>query len=65
MLSTFRQKTKFSEYDFLDNIRAIESYHKQIYNKEKMQDSEHESKVKRILGSCKLADLDFEWLRRN
>lgn len=64
MLSIFKQKTKFSEYDFLDIIRSIESYHKQIYNKKKMPDSEHESKVKRILGSCKLADLDLKWLQR-
>lgn len=29
-----------------------------------MPDSEHESKVKRILGSCKLAEIDFKWLQR-
>ena len=62
MLLSFREKNYFSYEKFMSTIKALESYHRNTNNNERIPISEYESLVEKILDSVELGNDDFQWL---
>ncbi len=62
MLYKFRNKLKFSTDLFMDNVRALESYHRYTHNNTRIPEEEYNLKIKKILDTVNLDQKDIEWL---
>lgn len=62
MLYSFRHKNKFSVDKFMDIVRALESYHRNTHNNQRIQEEEYSLKVKEILAMVTLEKAELEWL---
>jgi hypothetical protein len=62
MLTSFRQKNHFSVEKFMDTIKAIESFHRNSQNNERIPQKDYESLVDKILQSVNLNEDDTLWL---
>jgi len=62
-LNHFKNKYWFSSDKFMDSIRALESYHRQNYNNERIPETKFKELKKEIEKQIKLGDDDLKWLK--
>jgi hypothetical protein len=62
MLNSFKEKNLFSEDKFMDNARAIESYHRRTHNNQIISEKDYSNKINKILSEVSLCEEDLEWL---
>jgi len=62
MLYSFRRKNHFSVEKFMDTARALETFHRDTHNNERIPQEEYEKLVNTILKSVKLNNTDTDWL---
>lgn len=62
MLSSFKNKYFFSVDKFMDNIRALESFHRKKHSNCRIPQKEYQEKVDNIINSVNLDKKDIEWL---
>lgn len=62
MLLSFRRKNYFSVEKFMDTVRAIESFHRNAQNNERIPQKDYEKLVDTVLQSVQLKKDDTLWL---
>lgn len=63
VLRYFKNRNKFSEDNFMDIIRAVESYHRLYFKNKRCLDQEYVKRVESILSRVKLCESDMNFLK--
>jgi hypothetical protein len=62
MLMGFRNKNYYSIERFLDNVRALESFHRRNFSNYRLPIEEYDNIVKKILKNDELSEQEKKWL---
>jgi len=63
VLNSFRDRYRFSIANFMDNVRALEAFHRMTHNNSVLSESEYILKVNKIVDNQSLEKQDIEWLQ--